>query len=52
MREKILQKIENNEDLTIDERRFYLVEILGLSPDEADQTIYRNDNQEDGVIID
>lgn len=48
----ILKKLQENRALTSAEERFYLIEILGYTPEEAETIITINENKDPDVIID
>jgi len=51
-REKILEKVKNKIDLTVDEELFYLTEIAGYSREEAETMITVAENKDSNLLID
>jgi hypothetical protein len=51
-RKEILHKLFSGKDLTPEEEAFYLVEIVGTTPEEADKIAAIAGNENDLLLID
>lgn len=48
----LTEKVKAGEELTREEERFYMIEVLGCTEKQVDNIFAINDNKDPGLIID